>query len=128
MTIVISHYKDQKMAIENLINLINRVDSEAEHIVIEMYETMNHVQRFANALDEDIIVVSSSKSSDEEFNNSDNSLPISLTDTFAAAAAIDPPPFFSSNLSTPVNPLAMSSTGTVDILSENVSWNRRYDS
>ncbi|KMW66391.1 hypothetical protein BDDG_11520 [Blastomyces dermatitidis ATCC 18188] len=77
---------------------------------------MKHVQRLADHLDKNSVAVSDSSSSNEEFNNSDNSLSVSLTDT--STTAVDSSLSFSFNLLTPVDPLAMSSTETLNILSE----------
>ncbi|OAT13313.1 hypothetical protein BDBG_17783 [Blastomyces gilchristii SLH14081] len=77
---------------------------------------MKHIQRLTDYLDKNSVTVSNSSSSDEKFDNSDNSLFTSLTNI--STTAVDSSLSFFFNLLTSVDPLAMSSTETLNILSE----------
>ncbi|KMW69217.1 hypothetical protein BDDG_13383, partial [Blastomyces dermatitidis ATCC 18188] len=84
-----------------------------------IYKIMKYVQRLADYLDKNSVIVSNSSSSNEKFNNNNNSLFISLTDI--STTAIDSLLSFFFNLLTSVDSLTMSSTETLNILSEKFS-------
>ncbi|KMW68023.1 hypothetical protein BDDG_12527 [Blastomyces dermatitidis ATCC 18188] len=119
LRMIVSYIEEQKSVMKNLTNLINNVNTEASCIAIKMYEIMKYVQRLADYLDKNSVAVSDSSSSNEKFDNSNNSLLISSTDT--STTAVDSSLSFFFNLPTSVDSLTMSSTETLDILSEKFS-------
>ncbi|KMW67466.1 hypothetical protein BDDG_12136 [Blastomyces dermatitidis ATCC 18188] len=119
LRMIVSYIEEQKSVMKNLINLINNVNTEASCITIEMYKIIKHIQRLADYLDKNSVAVSDSSSSDEKFDNNNNSLLTLLTDI--SAAAVDSSLSFFFNLLTSVDSLTMSSTETLNILSEKFS-------
>ncbi|OAT06724.1 hypothetical protein BDBG_16681, partial [Blastomyces gilchristii SLH14081] len=81
-----------------------------------MCKTMKYIQRLIDYLDKNSVIVSNSSSSDEKFNNSDNSLFISFINI--STATINSSLSFFSNLLTLIDSLTISSTETLNILSE----------
>ncbi|OAS99419.1 uncharacterized protein BDCG_16123 [Blastomyces dermatitidis ER-3] len=118
----------KKVAAEKKKIMIKKIKLNIETIKLEvyyellrmiMYETMKHVQRLTDYLDKNSVTVSNSSSSDEKFDNNNNSLSVSLTDI--STTAVDSLFSFFSDLLTLIDSLTMSSTETLDILSEKIS-------